>query len=159
MMPHNDLLDSSLTKSCISLNDAKSKCLEKLKLSKIRMSKQRLELVDLLFSGSFTCTKELYYEALAKNPDLGMSTVYRFLKVLSDIGVIAKTKVLDVNCSNCEFRLASLKDNKGNELMPEGLNLHELLRLGLVVKGVIKSDEKIEVKMVDDNVHISVQND
>jgi Fur family transcriptional regulator, ferric uptake regulator len=152
------LLDPSLANSCISINDAKSKCLEKLKRAKIRMSKQRLELVDLLFTGSFTCTKELYYEALSNNPDLGMSTVYRFLKVLSDIGVIAKNKVLDIGCNNCEFRLASLKDNNGRDVVAEGLNLHELLRLGLIVKGVIKSDEKIDVKMIDDSVHISIQN-
>lgn len=144
---------------CFTLHNAKAECLEKLKKAKVRMSKQRLELLDLLFSGTFNCTKELYYEAQAQNPELGMSTVYRFLKVLYDIGVISNNKLLDVNCSNCNFKLASLKNNQGQELKADGLDLQELLRLGMVVKGLIKSDEKIDIKMLDDSVYISVHED
>ena len=88
-----------------------------------------------------------------------MSTVYRFLKVLYDIGVISNNKLLDVNCSNCNFKLASLKNNQGQELKADGLDLQELLRLGMVVKGLIKSDEKIDIKMLDDSVYISVHED
>lgn len=140
-----------------TVNDAKSQCLEKLKNASVRMSKQRLEIIDILFSNKFNCTKELFYEVQARNPNLGISTVYRFLKVLNDIGVISNSKMLDVNCSNCKIHLASLKDKSGNDLKCEGLSIQELVRLGLVVKGVINSDEKIDVKMVEDSVHISVQ--
>ena len=42
---------------CFTLHDAKAECLDKLKKAKVRMSKQRLELLDLLFSGTFNCTK------------------------------------------------------------------------------------------------------
>lgn len=143
---------------CFTLHDAKAECLDKLKKAKVRMSKQRLELLDLLFSGTFNCTKELYYEAQSRNPELGMSTVYRFLKVLYDVGVISNNKLLDVNCSNCNFKLAALRDHEGQELRADGLDLQELLRLGMVVKGLIKSDEKIDVKMQNDSVYISVLN-
>ncbi len=144
-LPQND---------AIALQEAKEDCLAKLKAAKIRMSKQRLELVDLLFSGKYTCTKELYYDALTRNPELGMSTVYRFLKVLADLGVMANGKAIDVTCNNCVFRTAKLTNSQGHV---DSLNLHELLRLGLIVKGVIGSEEKIAVKMVDDAISIEVQ--
>lgn len=55
------------------------------------------------------------------------------------------------------FRLGSVRDAGGRVVVPDGMDLQELLRLGLVVKGVIKSDEKIAVTMVDDSVHIEVK--
>jgi Fur family ferric uptake transcriptional regulator len=155
-MTAESLISTSFKERCISLTDAKSQCIEKLKAHKIRLSKQRFEIIDILFSGSFTCTKELFYEAQAKNPELGMSTVYRFLKVLADVGIISKHKILDVNCRNCDFRKAILLNRYGQKIS-EGLNIHEILRLGLVVKGVIGSDEKIDVKMIDDELNISLK--
>jgi Fur family ferric uptake transcriptional regulator len=143
---------------CFTLTKAKSDCLEKLKKAHVRLSKQRLEIIDLLFSGTFTCTKELYYEAQARYPELGMSTVYRFLKVLSDNGVISNSKILDVSCASCTYKIGSLKDGNGTEIKAEGIDLQELVRLGLVVKGIIKSDELIDVKLDDTSLHIKIKN-
>ena len=142
---------------CFTLHNAKADCLEKLKAAGVRMSKQRLLIVDNLFTGRFSCTKELYYEVLAANPGIGISTVYRFLKVLMSLGVLSNNKKLDVSCNECMFRLGSVRDAGGRVVVPDGMDLQELLRLGLVVKGVIKSDEKIAVTMVDDSVHIEVK--
>ena len=156
-MLNNNLIDTSFKEKYSSSNQAKTECLEKLKKAKVRMSKQRMEIIDLLFEGSFNCTKELYYEAQERNPELGMSSVYRFLKVLADQGIISKSKMLDVNCKTCDLKQASLKGKDGATLV-DNLNLHELLRLGLIVKGVISSDEKINVTMVDDEINISLHN-
>ncbi len=155
-MANEGLISSSFNKHCLSLTEAKNQCLETLKNHKIRLSKQRLEIIDILFSGEFSCTKELFYEAQERYPDLGMSTVYRFLKVLADIGIISKQKILEVGCRNCEIRKATLINRYGQKVT-EGLNLHEIVRLGLVVKGVIGSDERIDVQMVDDAINISVK--
>ncbi len=143
---------------CFQVNEAKSRCLEMLKNAHVRMSKQRIYLVDLLFSGSYTCVKDLFYEAQSQNPELGISTVYRFLKVLEDIGAISNNHGFDMNkCQNCDFKVVTVKDSGGKEIRGHELDLSELLRLGLIVKGVINSNEKIDVKMVDDLVDISVK--
>lgn len=142
---------------CFSLKSAKGDCLAKLKSAGVRMSKQRLQIVEHLFTGRFSCTKELYYAVLEQNPGIGISTVYRFLKVLMELGVLSNNKKLDVSCSECQFRLGSVRNAGGQIVGAEGMDLQELLRLGLIVKGVIKSDEKISVTMVDDSVHIEVK--
>ena len=77
--------------------------------------------------------------------------------MLADQGIISKSKMLDVNCKTCDLKQASLKGKDGATLV-DNLNLHELLRLGLIVKGVISSDEKINVTMVDDEINISLHN-
>ncbi len=146
-----------LDTECFTLNNAKNECLDKLRQNKVRLSQQRLKIIDVLFSREFKCTKDLYYELSEDNPNLGISTVYRFLKVLSDLGVISNSKQFNISCANCSFKLASLKDNLGNNVNVSDFDLPELLRLGLVVKGLIKSNEKIDVKMVDDAVHIEVK--
>ena len=142
---------------CFTLHNAKTECLDKLRNSGVRLSKQRLELVDLLFSGTFNCTKELYYEARARNPELGMSTVYRFLKVLSDLDIISNNKMLNVSCTNCTFKLPTFKGKQ--EFKADTLDIQELVRLGMVVKGLIKSDEKIDISMQDDEVTISIKDE
>ncbi|MBR1924809.1 MAG: transcriptional repressor [Ruminobacter sp.] len=142
---------------CFTLHNAKTECLDKLRNSGVRLSKQRLELIDLLFSGTFNCTKELYYEARARNPELGMSTVYRFLKVLSDLDIISNNKMLNVSCTNCSFKLATFKGKQ--EFKADTLDIQELVRLGMVVKGLIKSDEKIDISMQDDEVTISIKDE
>ncbi|MGN1392683.1 MAG: transcriptional repressor [Succinivibrionaceae bacterium] len=142
---------------CFTINAAKTECIKKLKEQSVRLSKQRLQLLDILFSGTFNCTKELYYIAQEQIPNLGMSTVYRFLKVLSDLGIISNNKILDINCYNCHFNLASFKDKEGRELKADGLSIQELVRLGLIVKGLIKSEEKIDVKVIDEGFYITVK--
>ena len=56
-MLNNNLIDTSFKEKYSSSNQAKTECLEKLKKAKVRMSKQRIEIIDLLFEGSFNCTK------------------------------------------------------------------------------------------------------
>ena len=145
-----------INESCFTVNTAKQQCIDKLKKAGIKMSKQRMELLDLLFSGKFNCTKELFYEAQKNHPELGMSTVYRFLNVLENLAIIGNSKILDLKCSECAFRLGSLKDSEGREIKANGISLTELVRLGLIAKGVISSNEKIDVQMVDDGAHISI---
>ncbi len=138
-------------------SDPKVECLEKLRRAKVRMSRQRLELLDLLFEGSYRCAKEFYFVAHSRNPRLGMSTVYRFLRVLYDAGVIANSRMIDVSCAGCTFKALTAGDDGGREFIADGIGFRELLRLGMVVKGLIGSDEKIDVKMAGDSVRISVR--
>ena len=45
----------------------------------------------MILEGNWTCCKEIYYEAVKRDPSIGMATVYRMLSTLEEIGVLTRT--------------------------------------------------------------------
>ena len=56
-----------------------------------RITEQRKVLLDVILEGNWTCCKEIYYEAVKRDPSIGMATVYRMLITLEEIGVLTRT--------------------------------------------------------------------
>ena len=56
-----------------------------------RITEQRKVLLDVILEGNWTCCKEIYYEAVKRDPSIGMATVYRMLSTLEEIGVLTRT--------------------------------------------------------------------
>ena len=56
-----------------------------------RITEQRKVLLAVILEGNWTCCKEIYYEAVKRDPSIGMATVYRMLATLEEIGVLTRT--------------------------------------------------------------------
>ena len=55
-----------------------------------RITKQRKILLDIILNGQWECCKEIYYEAVKRDPSIGMATVYRMMSSLEEIGVLER---------------------------------------------------------------------
>lgn len=89
--------------TCSKLADNKKEIvLKRLREEKYRITNQRLMLLDIILEGDFACCKEIYYQAVKKDPSIGASTVYRMMNILEDIGVINRKNLYNIQCVQCE---------------------------------------------------------
>ena len=56
-----------------------------------RVTKQREILLEIILDGTWNCCKEIYYEAIKKDPSIGLATVYRMVGTLEEIGVLTRS--------------------------------------------------------------------
>lgn len=66
----------------------KEEILHLLRKRGFRVTKQRELILDIVFQHECTSCKEIYYQAIQKDPGIGMATVYRMVNTLTDIGVL-----------------------------------------------------------------------
>jgi Fur family ferric uptake transcriptional regulator len=74
----------------MSNQDQKEYIMQKLKDSGCRITSQRSILVDIILENECGCCKEIYYQAVKKDPTIGLATVYRMVKTLEDTGLIQR---------------------------------------------------------------------
>ncbi len=116
-----------------SLEAKKELILKKLKKHGCRITKQRLELLDIILENECSSCKEIYYKALETNPGLGAATVYRMVNILEEIGAIDRKNMYKVADSQKEgerngcivvFKDRTtryLSENKFNQVVQAGL--------------------------------------
>lgn len=76
--------------------DALKERYERLRASGQRLTPQRLLILELLYAhGDHASAEELFSAAQVRYPYLNMSTVYRTLDVLGDVGLISETGLGD----------------------------------------------------------------
>mgnify|MGYP001016205475 CR=1 FL=1 len=81
----------------ITLEEKKAYVIDELKKHGFRITSQRKTLLDVILSDECGTCKEMYYEALEKDPSIGMATVYRTVKTLEDIGVIKRSNLYQID--------------------------------------------------------------
>ena len=129
--------------------------LRKLEASGLRMTVQRRHIIDILMNSSCTSPKELWYEAKQFVPDLGIATVYRLINRLEQIGVLSKARNLGMQPQIPEF--GTLTDARGKNINRQiKLALNEVVRLGLISKGVIGPNNNIQLSLVGNKINITV---
>ena len=55
-----------------------------------RITKQRMVILDVILEQNWTDCKEVYYEAVRRDSTVGLSTVYRTIRMLEEIGVLKR---------------------------------------------------------------------
>lgn len=75
---------------------ASSEIIERLKGKGLRITNQRKILIDTILENECSSSKEIYYNAIKKDPNIGMATVYRMVKVLEEAQILEKRKLLVV---------------------------------------------------------------
>ncbi len=130
--------------------------LRKLEASGLRMTVQRRHIIDILTNSSCTSPKELWYEARQYVPDLGIATVYRLINRLEQIGVLSKARNLGMQPRAPQ--IGTVTDGRGRNLLRpnESYDITELIRLGMISKGLLGNNNKIQLTLVGDKINISV---
>ncbi len=77
--------------------------IQKMRERGLRITRQRLMLLDIILEGDCSCCKEIYYKAAEKDSKIGCATVYRMINTLEDIGAISRKNMYKVACGSvCE---------------------------------------------------------
>jgi len=74
----------------------KEKIINKLKSNGCRITKQRLQILDVILENQCMSCKEIFYRASALDSGIGIATVYRMVNALEDIGVLSRRIVYDI---------------------------------------------------------------
>lgn len=111
--------------------------IQKLRERGCRITKQRLQLLDIILTEDCSSCKEIYYKAVASDCKIGAATVYRMINTLEEIGAIDRKNMYKIACSatcgkenvcNIEF-----DDNSSRCLSAQ--ELYAVIQAGLVVCG------------------------
>ena len=79
----------------LNMNEQKELIIARLREKGCRITKQRLELLDVLLNKQCSSCKEIHYLASKVDSGIGIATVYRMVNELEDIGVISRKIVYD----------------------------------------------------------------
>ena len=119
--------------------------IQKLKEQGLRITKQRLILLDIILEEDCSGCKEIYYKASQKDDKIGSATVYRMINTLEEIGAISRKNMYRVDCSpECRKENActiELEDNTVIELNEEKWN--QIIRTGLAACGITADGQKV----------------
>ena len=74
----------------MAVQEKKSYILQELRKNGCRITNQRQLLIDIILQDECCCCKEIYYQAIKKDPTIGMATVYRMVKTLEETGLIKR---------------------------------------------------------------------
>ena len=55
-----------------------------------RITKQRMVILDVILEQNWTDCKAVYYEAVQRDSTVGLSTVYRTIRMLEEMGVLKR---------------------------------------------------------------------
>lgn len=115
--------------------------LEKLKEKGCRITRQRLNLIDIILENEISSCKEIFYKALEMDDKIGVATVYRMVNLLEEIGAISRKNMYRVAYSeDCTMENActiELDDGTVHQLSAKKWN--SVIRSGLEACGYLGS--------------------
>ena len=68
--------------------------LQKLREEGYRITNQRRLIIDTILANDCSCCKDIYYEVHKKDPDIGVASVYRMIKMLKENGGLDRRIVI-----------------------------------------------------------------
>lgn len=71
----------------IRMAPEKERVLELFRQKGMRVTKQRILLLDIILEQEYTSCKEVYFQARKKDKSIGIATVYRMLNTLTELGI------------------------------------------------------------------------
>lgn len=127
----------------------REKIVSELKQQGLRITKQRLIIIDIILEGECSCCKEIYYKASKIDSKIGISTVYRMVNLLEEIGEINRGNIYKVeSCKNCEAKKCcrvEFDDNTVIELSES--SWRHIVQVGLSICGYTKDKKVVGVKI------------
>lgn len=86
----------SSDKNTVMIDQIKEAVIRKLKHDGGRMTRQRELILDIILNGTCLSCKEIYYKALASDPNIGTATVYRMINLPEEMGVIRRENMYKI---------------------------------------------------------------
>ena len=77
------------------MDRGKERIIAKLKANGCRITKQRMELLDIILENRCSSCKEIFYRASRQDESIGIATVYRMVNALEEIGVVSRRIVYE----------------------------------------------------------------
>jgi len=78
----------------LNINDVKKEFITAVKNSKLKNTKQRMQILETLFENEgHTNIDDIYQLVKKKNPKIGYATVHRTLSLLKKLGIVEATKI------------------------------------------------------------------
>lgn len=126
------------------MNKKKEEVFDKLQKSGCRLTKQRRALVDIILESECTCCKELYYLASKKMPEIGLSTIYRMINLLEEVGAIKRDNPYRVCCMDSVPSLGVTVEFEDGEIIElEGDAIQRYIMEGIKATGEYNKKVKI----------------
>lgn len=139
-----------------SVNQLCADMLKELEHDDGRLTRQRRRLVELIAQGGCRTPKDLWCKAQELGLNVSISTVYRLLNSLESLGCIQRISSIGVDRPLPVS--GKLCDVKGQELQPlKDVDLTELIRLGLLSKGLIAENSEIKVAMRGQALEVTLE--
>ncbi|MFV0441061.1 MAG: Fur family transcriptional regulator [Lachnospirales bacterium] len=104
--------ETCTSSSCNTLNGrCKENIIGILKENGMRITSQRLLILDIIIENSCSSTKEIYYLASKVDDRVSIATVYRFITTLENVGILDPTIQFDVSSVGAIPRNANLSSS------------------------------------------------
>ena len=81
----------------MSVDAKKHYVIGELRKNGCRVTSQRQLLLDIILRDDWGSCKEIYYHANQLDPEIGLATVYRFIKALEDTGLIHRKNMYRID--------------------------------------------------------------
>ena len=108
----NKLLKNNVKIDFNNKTELKNQIVEELKSKGHRITFQRRLILDTILSNETLMIKEVYYNVRKKDRSIGLATVYRFIKILQEAGIIDENEKFtfanandNVECGDCSVTL------------------------------------------------------
>jgi Fur family ferric uptake transcriptional regulator len=125
----------------------KDMIIEKLKETGCRITKQRLNIIDIILEQECSCCKEIYFKASQIDDRIGTATVYRMINTLEKIGAISRKNMYKIaypqDCSMQEACTVVLDDDTEYHLSAAKWNA--VIKAGLTAYGYCKNQNVVSV--------------
>ena len=125
-------------------NLKKDVIMERLRQEGFRVTRQRKLLIEIILKENCSCCKEVYVLASAKDPGIGMATIYRTVDALEQVGALKRRGSYQL-CSQgkrpCKCCLVELEDSSVVEL--DYASMEKVMEKGMKSCGFSK-DMKIK---------------
>lgn len=117
--------------------------LDELKKREYKITEKRKLIIDIILNNECSCSKEIYWEALQKDPSIGIATIYRMVKILEEIGAINRKNLYQIShdyidCLQSECTIV-LKNKKVIQLSAE--SWLKAVKAGLTDVGILDGKE------------------
>ena len=122
--------------------------MDRLRKEGCRITKQRKIILDIILQEECTCCKEIYYDAVTKDPTIGMATIYRMINLLEETGVLKRKSAYHFRDEHAHAVVCSVQLDDQTSVLLDNEKLHKIIEKGMESCGYLKS-RRVRKIMVD----------